>query len=169
MLTILGFLLISAGITILRTHEEPSNDPISEHPENTMGEEAIGLTNPRGYWWLIAERAAFLFGVYGLQAFGQYYLQDVLQVPDPARQAGKLLAFVGMGTIVLVMAGGWLADRFEPGVKYTEREVNALLNQWHTFGDPVTLRRELYDDRRIDRTRDGARYWLVVDRDAPTT
>ncbi len=63
----------------------------------------------------------------------------------------------------------YLATRFEAGRVYTEREVNALLNQWHTFGDPVTLRRELYDDRLIDRTRDGARYWLVVDRDAPAT
>ena len=61
----------------------------------------------------------------------------------------------------------YLATRFEVGREYTEREVNALLNQWHTFGDPVTLRRELYDDHLIDRTRDGARYWLVADRDAP--
>ena len=64
-----------------------------------------------GYWWLIAERAAFLLGVYGLQAFGQYYLQDALDVPDPAREAGNLLSIIGAGTIVFVIAAGWLSDR----------------------------------------------------------
>jgi len=48
--------------------------------------------------------AAFLLGVYGLQAFGQYYIQDALQLADAPRQAGNLLAIIGVGTIVLVLA-----------------------------------------------------------------
>jgi hypothetical protein len=53
----------------------------------------------------------------------------------------------------------YLAEQFEPGRRYTEREVNALLNEWHTFDDPATLRRDMYDERLIDRTRDGTQYW----------
>ena len=34
----------------------------------------------------------------------------------------------------------YLAEKFEAGREYAEREVNALLLQWHTFGDPATLR-----------------------------
>lgn len=39
----------------------------------------------------------------------------------------------------------YLASKFEKEKVYTEKEVNDLLNQWHTFGDPTTLRRELYN------------------------
>jgi hypothetical protein len=59
------------------------------------------------------------------------------------------------------IAAGCLAAKFTPGRDYTEREVNALLEDWHTFNDPVTLRRFLIDLGYLDRTTDGARYWLV--------
>jgi hypothetical protein len=55
----------------------------------------------------------------------------------------------------------YLVERFEPGRRYSEREVNALLNEWHTFDDPATLRRDMYDLRLFDRTRDGMQYWRV--------
>ena len=54
----------------------------------------------------------------------------------------------------------YLAGKFEQGKIYTEREVNKLLNQWHLFGDPATLRRELYNNRFLDREANGSRYWL---------
>jgi hypothetical protein len=54
----------------------------------------------------------------------------------------------------------YLATKFEPGVLYTEREVNALLNQHHTFGDPALLRRELFERGLVDRVPNGSAYWL---------
>lgn len=53
----------------------------------------------------------------------------------------------------------YLAEKLETGRRYTERELSVLLNRWTTFGDPATLRRELYDACLLDRTRDGAQYW----------
>ncbi|WP_026736479.1 DUF2087 domain-containing protein [Fischerella sp. PCC 9605] len=53
----------------------------------------------------------------------------------------------------------YLASKFESGVTYTEKEVNTLLNQYHTFGDPALLRRELFENGLIDRKRDGSAYW----------
>jgi hypothetical protein len=53
----------------------------------------------------------------------------------------------------------YLASKFEHGREYTEREVNQLLNQWHSFQDHATLRRALFDSQLLDRTPDGARYW----------
>ena len=47
----------------------------------------------------------------------------------------------------LLYAIGYLAEKFEPGRIYTEPEVNDLLDLWHTFHDPATLRRELYQNR----------------------
>ncbi|HET6893887.1 MAG TPA: DUF2087 domain-containing protein [Candidatus Baltobacteraceae bacterium] len=49
----------------------------------------------------------------------------------------------------------WLVQRFEPGVRYTEREVNDLIAQSHP--DFATLRRELFDAYLIERA-DGV-YW----------
>ncbi len=48
-----------------------------------------------------------------------------------------------------------LAQRFDPGRRYTESEVNALLVE--VSEDYVTLRRYLVDERFLDRA-DGE-YW----------
>ncbi len=53
----------------------------------------------------------------------------------------------------------YLSTKFEPKRQYTEREVNDLLNEWHTFGDWALLRRDLYDNGFINRTQDNAVYW----------
>jgi hypothetical protein len=55
----------------------------------------------------------------------------------------------------------YLADKFDIGRDYTEREVNELLLQWHTFADAALLRRLMFDWRFLDRTADGARYWRL--------
>ncbi|MEC4815393.1 MAG: DUF2087 domain-containing protein [Scytonema sp. PMC 1069.18] len=55
----------------------------------------------------------------------------------------------------------YLASKFEMDVIYTEKEVNQLLNQHHTFGDAALLRRELFERGLIDRKRDGSAYWLI--------
>lgn len=56
----------------------------------------------------------------------------------------------------------YLADQFEQGRKYTEMEVNEVLNAHHSFNDPATLRRLLFGTGAIDRTIDGRSYWRVV-------
>ena len=110
----IGLLMATAAVTILGTHEAPTGIRVpngeSAQPRNPNQAKRGGT----GYWWLIAERATFLLGVYGLQAFGQYYLQDALDVPDPAREAGNLLSVIGAGTILFVIAAGWLSDRIGP-------------------------------------------------------
>jgi len=54
-----------------------------------------------------------------------------------------------------------LAGLFEPWRHYTEREVNDILQDWHTFGDWARLRRDLYDLGYFDRSPDGATYWRL--------
>lgn len=53
----------------------------------------------------------------------------------------------------------YLAGKFEFDRHYTEKEVNAILRTWHTFGDHALLRRELYDKMFFDRKVDGTAYW----------
>jgi predicted transcriptional regulator len=54
----------------------------------------------------------------------------------------------------------WLAERFEPGVRYTEREVNEVLQRHHP--DTATLRRELVAAGRGLMRRERGVYWRVT-------
>jgi hypothetical protein len=54
----------------------------------------------------------------------------------------------------------YLAERFETGIEYSEREVNDVILDWTTFGDFSLLRRELCAERHLARTTDGSKYWL---------
>lgn len=65
----------------------------------------------------------------------------------PAKQAKKLLVLA------------YMADRFEPGRIYQEKEVNATIEAWHTFGDYFMLRRGMVDAGLMLREADGSRYW----------
>lgn len=56
----------------------------------------------------------------------------------------------------------YLAARLPEGVEWSERELNDLLKSLHTFEDWALLRRDLYEVRLIDRSRDGSRYWKLV-------
>ena len=53
----------------------------------------------------------------------------------------------------------YLASKFEAGRDYTEKEVNAACDEWHTFNDYFILRRELVESGLLLRERDGSRYW----------
>lgn len=52
----------------------------------------------------------------------------------------------------------WLATKFDPEARYTEKEVNAILSEVH--GDYATIRRDLIDFGFMQRERGGASYWL---------
>jgi hypothetical protein len=83
---------------------------------------------------------------------------------DPDRtRAAVLRAFVSDGRLVSIPASRskrmvileHLAAAFEPGVKYPEREVDAVLRAWHP--DYASLRRYLIDESLMARG-DGV-YW----------
>jgi hypothetical protein len=81
---------------------------------------------------------------------------------DPAEDA-VLSAFLRHGRLVSIPAQrskrlvvlGHLVRVFEPGVRYPEREVNALLAVWHA--DVAALRRYLVDEGLL--TREAGVYW----------
>lgn len=54
----------------------------------------------------------------------------------------------------------YLAEKFERGRVYTEKQVNELLGEWHTYGDPATLRREMFTHRILGRDAYGREYRL---------
>ncbi len=62
---------------------------------------------------------------------------------------------------MLLAACAFLADRFEPGRRYVEREVNELLAGDAT--DPATLRRLLVDEGYLER--EPGIYWRATTSD----
>jgi ADP-ribose pyrophosphatase YjhB (NUDIX family) len=84
-------------------------------------------------------------------------------VSDPAA-ASVLRAFVRDGKLIHIPAARGkrrvvlehIASGFEPGVRYPEREVNAMLRAWYP-DDHVSLRRYLVDEQLL--AREGGEYW----------
>ena len=111
MLVVMGLLAVSAATTFLGVMEEPTDAEHSTDRKSLFHQFRINVRENAAYWWLIAERLLFLIGIYGVQAFAQYYLQDVLRVPDPPKQTGDLLAALTISLVILVLIGGWLTDR----------------------------------------------------------
>ena len=60
----------------------------------------------------------------------------------------------------IAMWGLWI--RFDGKRRYTEKEVNSVLNAWHLFGDHATLRRELINMQLLARKPDCSAYWKNV-------
>jgi len=79
---------------------------------------------------------------------------------------GKLTAFPAKRKMK-IYALLYLAQKIPTDADFTEREMNDILLAWHTFADPATLRRELYDYRFLDRSRDGKVYRLAEKQPTP--
>jgi hypothetical protein len=84
--------------------------------------------------------------------------------PDAPPDAARVLrAFVREGRLTSIPAShgkrqvilDLLAQEFEPGRRYTERQVNATLARWHP--DTASLRRYLVDDGYLER--EAGEYW----------
>jgi hypothetical protein len=73
-------------------------------------------------------------------------------------EAGRLVRLPNKFS-VQQMAMWVMWTRFAARRNYTEKEVNAILNSQHTFGDPATLRRELVNMKLLGRESDCSRYW----------
>jgi MFS family permease len=113
MFVIIAVLLVTAAVTVFGVREESTAHLAAATDWSTFrGQFQVDVRHHGSFWWTVAERGLFLLGAYGVQAFLQYYLQDVLRVPDPPRQTGDLLAALTAALLVLVLAGGRLVDRF---------------------------------------------------------
>lgn len=80
--------------------------------------------------------------------------------------SGKLTAFPAKRKMKLY-ALLYLSQKIPADTDFTEREINDILLDWHTFADSATLRRELYDYRFLDRRRDGKVYRLAEKQPTP--
>jgi MFS family permease len=125
-------LAVTACITLFGSREKDSRPLALEapRPEGLRGQDNRSLLpgTPRreglgemfhvhwntapGFAWLILSRFVFLAGVYGIQAFAQYYIRDTLHVADPVKLTGDLMAVIAVALTAFAFGSGWLCDRF---------------------------------------------------------
>ena len=53
----------------------------------------------------------------------------------------------------------YISTKFENERFYSEKEINAIIDNWHTFNDYFLIRRELIEHHLLSRTKNGSRYW----------
>lgn len=73
----------------------------------------IGREAPRqtSFIWWVVNRLMFLAAVGSVQGFAQYFLRDVLRIPNAATMTTVLLAVVAVFLLPAALVGGYLADR----------------------------------------------------------
>jgi MFS family permease len=109
---IAAFLLFGAVFTVFGVRENSSI--VSESDEKVEDESRIMPISPRiqrDFGFLILARLLFLIGVYGVQTFSQYFIRDVLDVSDPVKLTGDLLAAIVLTLIGFSIIAGYLCDR----------------------------------------------------------
>jgi MFS family permease len=70
-----------------------------------------GVHGRIGFVWWVINRLLFLAAVGSIQGFAQYYLADVLQIPNAATMTTMMLGAVAVFLMPSALAGGYLADR----------------------------------------------------------
>jgi len=84
------------------------------------------------------------------EQFRKYFNEDNKLKQWPSKRKGKLSVLE------------FLAEKFEKDRIYSEKEINEILKEAHTFNDAPLLRRELFDNGFLDRTRDCRQYWRKI-------
>lgn len=83
------------------------------------------------------------------------YFKQIKGYYDPE---GRLVRFPSKRPL-REMALAKVAQGFEEGRAYTEKEVNAVIQTHIAFSDVELVRRELFQAGWLDRLRDGSQYW----------
>ena len=55
----------------------------------------------------------------------------------------------------------WLSKKFKIKKKYSEKEINKIIKNYHLFEDIPLLRRELISKKYLGRKDDGSEYWKI--------
>lgn len=71
---------------------------------------------------------------------------------------GKLMSFPSKRKLKIA-AMFYIASSIEEEIKYSEKEINDVINKMCCFHDAALIRREMYNYRFINRTMDGKVYW----------
>jgi len=55
----------------------------------------------------------------------------------------------------------WISEKFKFEKQYSEKEINKIIDNYHSFNDTPLIRRELVSQKFLDRKDDGSVYWKI--------
>ena len=105
-LMVLGLL-----VTVFGVREAASNASGVDFKAGLRQAFHIDLRANANYWRLVWSRFLFLVGVYGIQAFAQYFVSDKLQPENAVKLTGDLMAAIVLSLLAFSILAGYLADR----------------------------------------------------------
>lgn len=112
-LLIVGALVVMLAMTLLGVRERPSTTPPEPFRLGPFLRSFIlSPARYRDFYWVLITRALVTMGIYSVFTFFQYFMKDVIRVPDPERQASYLIGIIIAGGIVTSLIAGRLSDRF---------------------------------------------------------
>lgn len=176
-IAILG--LLSQGESLVRTVAEARQIPAADAFRHIYEMHHVGLLNlrmagPENYYRTnpnrIAKLQAYMSRIMTAPTVDETPVSDnawidELDWPEEDKKVLREYTFDGRLTTVQIKEKKWLVvlrwivQRFEPGTRYTEKQVNAILTEIHK--DYATIRRDLIDFGFMQRERGGAAYWLT--------
>ena len=112
MAIIAGFLLLGAAFTLFGVREDKNQSQEEPKLEGLPPLRELGLRTYPAFWRLVIVRLLFLSGAYGVQTFAQYFIRDTLNVADPVKLTGDLLATIVLTLIGFSVLAGYLSDRY---------------------------------------------------------
>jgi MFS family permease len=113
MLVVALLLAISAAVTVGGANEEPTGGGYSTRDWREIWRVfRVDWHAHSGFGWLIASRFFYLFGIYGIQVFAQYFVRDRMNVPNPVQTTGDLMAAIVIALMVFAVGAGWLCDQW---------------------------------------------------------
>jgi MFS family permease len=110
---VIAILLVGLGFTVFGVRETSTSRSLPDAVARPTVRQALRLdwrAHP-AFFRLVLVRLLFLVGVYGIQAFAQYYVRDVLQPENPVKLTGDLLATIVLTLIAFSILSGFLCDR----------------------------------------------------------
>ncbi len=111
---IIFFLLLCMALTALFVSEEPFEGAArrSTPTGKTQSSFLQTIFYSRDFFLWLISRLLILLGGNLVRNYVLYFLKDVLRLPDPAADAGNLLAVIAVAIALVVYPSGWLSDRW---------------------------------------------------------
>jgi MFS family permease len=105
--------LMVAGllVTVFCVRERPSDTGGTDFKAGLRQAFHIDWRANTDYWRLVWSRFLFLVGVYGIQAFAQYFVSDKLHPENAVELTGNLMAAIVLSLLAFSFLAGYLADR----------------------------------------------------------
>jgi len=106
-------LLLCFALTLIGVRETPVVTPAAPLVlKEFLKSFYINPRRHRNFYWVLITRTMVTMGVFSVYNFFQYFLGDVIGIPNPAEQGGLLLATAALVSLPFGFLAGHLSDRF---------------------------------------------------------